>query len=49
MSVNATIGATGPMLVETVLAELERQDKQTAYISMCCGSALGTGTIIERL
>ena len=27
----------------------ERQGKSTALISMCCGSAIGTGTIIERL
>jgi acetyl-CoA C-acetyltransferase len=43
------VGATGSRLIVTALHELERQDKQTAYISMCCGSALGTGTIIERM
>ena len=40
---------TGSRLIVTALHELERQDKQTAYVSMCCGSALGTGTIIERM
>ena len=43
------VGATGSRLFVTALHELERQDKSTALISMCCGSSLGTGTIIERL
>jgi acetyl-CoA C-acetyltransferase len=43
------VGATGSRLIVTALNELERQDKTTAYISMCCGAAVGTGTIIERL
>ena len=43
------VGATGCRLLVTALHELERRDKSTAYISMCCGSSIGTGTIIERL
>jgi acetyl-CoA C-acetyltransferase len=43
------VGATGARLITTALHELERQDKQTALITMCCGAAVGTGTIIERL
>jgi len=43
------IGATGPMLIETVLAELERRDKTTALIAMCTGGGMGTATIIERI
>ncbi len=43
------VGATGSRLIVTALHELERRDKTTAFISMCCGSSLGTGTIIERL
>lgn len=43
------VGATGTRLLVTALHELERQDKSTALISMCCGAAVGTGTIIERL
>jgi acetyl-CoA C-acetyltransferase len=43
------IGATGPMLIQTVLAELERQDKNTALIAMCTGGGMGTATIIERI
>ncbi|MFP6640592.1 MAG: steroid 3-ketoacyl-CoA thiolase, partial [Myxococcota bacterium] len=43
------VGATGSRLITTALHELERQDKQTALITMCCGAAVGTGTIIERI
>ena len=43
------VGATGSRLITTALHELERTDKTTALISMCCGGALATGTIIERL
>lgn len=43
------VGATGSRLITTALHELERSDKWTALISMCCGGALGTGLIIERL
>jgi acetyl-CoA C-acetyltransferase len=43
------VGCTGARLIVTALHELERRDASTAYITMCCGSSLGTGTIIERL
>jgi acetyl-CoA C-acetyltransferase len=43
------VGATGSRLIVTALHELERSDKTLALISMCCGGALATGTIIERL
>lgn len=43
------VGSTGARLICTALHELERSDKSTALIAMCCGSAVGTGTIIERL
>jgi acetyl-CoA C-acetyltransferase len=43
------VGATGSRLIVTALHELERQGLGTAFISMCCGAAIGTGTIIERL
>jgi acetyl-CoA C-acetyltransferase len=42
-------GATGSRLILTALNELERSDKSTALITMCCGASVGTGTIIERL
>ena len=43
------VGSTGARLITTALHELERSDKSTALIAMCCGSSIGTGTIIERL
>ena len=43
------IGATGGMLIGTVVDQLERLDKQTALIAMCTGGGMGTATIIERL
>jgi len=43
------VGATGSRLIVTALHELERRDATTAFITMCCGSSVGTGTVIERL
>ena len=43
------VGATGSRLIVTALHELERSDKSTALISMCCGGSLATGTILERM
>ncbi|MDX1733722.1 MAG: steroid 3-ketoacyl-CoA thiolase [Halioglobus sp.] len=43
------VGSTGARLIATALHELERQDKSTALITMCCGASVGTGTIIERI
>ncbi len=43
------VGATGCRLITTALHELERSGKSIALISMCCGGALATGTILERL
>ncbi|MEU1207136.1 steroid 3-ketoacyl-CoA thiolase [Nocardia sp. NPDC005825] len=43
------VGSTGSRLITTALHELERTDKSTAMILMCCGGALATGTIIERI
>ena len=43
------VGSTGARLITTALHELERSDKTTALIAMCCGSSIGTGTIIERI
>ena len=49
IAIGHPVGSTGARLICTALHELERQDKNTALIAMCCGSAIGTGTIIERL
>jgi acetyl-CoA C-acetyltransferase len=43
------VGSTGTRLLTTALHELERQDKQTALVSMCAGGAQASGTIIERV
>jgi len=43
------VGATGSRLITTVLHELERRDSSLALVTMCCGGALATGSIIERL
>jgi acetyl-CoA C-acetyltransferase len=43
------VGSTGARLIITALHELERAGKQFALVAMCCGGALATGTIIERL
>ncbi len=43
------LGATGSMLVGTVLDELERQDKTTGLVTMCIGGGMGIASIIERI
>ncbi len=43
------VGATGSRLITTALHELERSGAGTALVAMCCGGALGTGTVLERL
>ena len=43
------IGATGAMLLGTVLDELERQDRETGLVTLCIGGGMGIATIIERI
>jgi acetyl-CoA acyltransferase len=43
------LGSTGARLLTTLLHEMERADKETGLVTMCCGGGLGTGTLIERL
>jgi acetyl-CoA C-acetyltransferase len=43
------LGATGAMILGTVLDELERTGKSTALATLCVGAGMGTATIIERL
>jgi acetyl-CoA C-acetyltransferase len=43
------VGATGSRLITTALHELERTGQETALIAMCCGGALATGTVLQRL
>jgi acetyl-CoA C-acetyltransferase len=43
------LGATGAMILGTVLDELERSGKQTALITLCVAAGMGTAAIIERV
>jgi acetyl-CoA C-acetyltransferase len=43
------IGATGAMLIGTVLEELERRDDTIGLVTMCTGGGMGTATILERV
>jgi len=43
------LGATGAMILGTVLDELERRDLSTGLITLCVGAGMGIATIIERV
>lgn len=43
------LGATGGMLLGTVLDELERQDKSIGLVTLCIGGGMGITTIVERV
>jgi acetyl-CoA C-acetyltransferase len=43
------LGATGAMILGTVLDELERRDLSTGLITLCAANGLGSATIIERI
>jgi acetyl-CoA C-acetyltransferase len=43
------LGATGAMILGTVLDELERTGKERALVTLCIGAGMGTATIIERV
>lgn len=43
------LGATGAMIVGTLLDELERQDKNVGLATLCVASGMGAATIIERV
>jgi acetyl-CoA C-acetyltransferase len=49
IAIGHPVGSTGSRLITTALHELERSDKNTALVTMCCGGAIGTATILERL
>ncbi|HXW33091.1 MAG TPA: steroid 3-ketoacyl-CoA thiolase [Acidimicrobiales bacterium] len=49
IAIGHPVGSTGSRLITTALHELERRDASLALVSMCCGGALATGTILERL
>lgn len=43
------LGATGAMILGTMVDELERSGKETALVTLCIGGGMGTATIIERV
>ncbi|MEM9715740.1 MAG: acetyl-CoA C-acetyltransferase [Pseudomonadota bacterium] len=43
------LGATGAMILGTLIDELEAQDKETGLATLCIGSGMGAATIIERV
>ncbi len=43
------LGATGAMLLGTLLDELERRDLSTGLVTLCVGGGMGVATIIERV
>jgi acetyl-CoA C-acetyltransferase len=43
------LGATGAMILGTVIDELERRDLSTALVTLCIGAGMGTATIVERV
>ncbi|MET0429981.1 MAG: acetyl-CoA C-acetyltransferase [Microvirga sp.] len=43
------LGATGAMILGTMVDELERADLNTALVTLCVGAGMGTATIIERV
>ncbi|WP_374303344.1 acetyl-CoA C-acetyltransferase [Ferrovibrio sp.] len=43
------LGATGAMILGTMVDELERSDKNTALVTLCVGAGMGIATIIERV
>jgi acetyl-CoA C-acetyltransferase len=49
MALGHPIGATGGMLIGTLLDEMERRDLSTGLVTMCTGGGMGTATIIERI
>jgi acetyl-CoA acetyltransferase family protein len=49
MALGHPLGSTGARLLTTLLHELEDDDKEIGFVTMCCGGGLGTGTLIQRI
>jgi len=43
------LGATGAMILGTLVDELERRNMTTGLVTLCIGAGMGTATIIERV
>jgi acetyl-CoA C-acetyltransferase len=42
------LGATGAMVLGTLIDEMERRDLSTGLVNLCVGAGMGTATILER-
>jgi acetyl-CoA C-acetyltransferase len=49
MALGHPIGATGALLIGTILDELERRDQQLGLVTMCAAGGMAPAIIIERL
>jgi acetyl-CoA acyltransferase len=49
MALGHPLGSSGARLITTLLHELEDDDKEIGFVTMCCGGGFGTGTLIQRL
>jgi acetyl-CoA C-acetyltransferase len=43
------LGATGAIVLGTMVDELERRDLQRAVVTLCIGGGMGVATLIERV
>jgi acetyl-CoA C-acetyltransferase len=43
------LGATGAMLIGTIVDELERRDLRRGLVTLCVGGGMGIATIVERV
>jgi acetyl-CoA C-acetyltransferase len=43
------LGATGAMILGTLIDEMERRDVATGLVTLCIGAGMGTATIVERM
>jgi acetyl-CoA C-acetyltransferase len=43
------LGATGAMLLGTVIDELERRDQRYGLVTLCVGGGMGSATVVERV
>ncbi|MDJ0627083.1 MAG: acetyl-CoA C-acetyltransferase [Rhodobacter sp.] len=43
------LGATGAIILGTLLDEMERSDRETGLATLCIGSGMGAATVIERV
>ena len=48
IAIGHPLGGTGAVLLTKAVHELQRADKETALVTMCCGGGLGTGTLLRR-